>query len=383
LSQFDTVRDRRESGCNKWNRYDADVLPMWVADMDFEVPAPVSAALRDRLDHAILGYGMRQAPLKARIAEWLHARYGWEVTPEAIIPVSGVVPGFNLALRATCSPGAGVVVQTPVYPPMLRAPENWGLRRVEAPLDDADEIDMDRLRLALRDAGHGHNDGAFILCNPHNPTGRVFGLAEVALMAEAALAENVTIVSDEIHCDLTFDGRRHVPIGCLSPEVAARTITLMSAGKTFNIAGLAVCWAVVTDEVLRARFQRAISGVADHPNILGLIATEAALAECEPWRRELIAYLQANRDWLADAVARRLPGVKMRVPEGTYLAWLDCRDSAVAEDPYRFFLDRARVATNPGPDFGAPGQGFVRFNFGCRRATLEEAVARMERALGG
>ncbi len=380
MSQFDTVWDRRASGATKWNRYDADVLPLWVADLDFAVPEPVSVALRERLEHAVLGYGMRQAGLKARIAEWLHSHYGWEVSPEAIIPVTGVVPGFNLALRATCSPGAGVVVQTPLYPPMLRAPENWGLRRVEAPLDDADEVDLDRLRLALRDAGHGSSDGAFILCNPHNPTGRVFGLAEVALMAEAAIAENVAIISDEIHCDLTYDGRRHVPVGCLSPEVAARTITLMSAGKTFNIAGLAVCWAVVTDPALRARFQRAIAGVADHPNILGLVATEAALAEGEPWRRELIGYLQANRDWLVDAVAARLPGVQMRPPEGTFLAWLDCRGSAAGEDPFRFFLDRARVATSPGPDFGPPGQGFVRLNFGCRSATLEEAVARMEGA---
>jgi len=242
-------------------------------------------------------------------------------------------------------------------------------------------VDMDRLRLAFRDAGHGSNDGAFILCNPHNPTGRVFGLAEIALMAEAALAENVTIISDEIHCDLLFDGRRHLPIGSLSTEVAARTITLMSAGKTFNIAGLAVGWAVITDEVLRTRFQRAIAGVADHPNILGLIATEAALTECEPWRRELVAYLQGNRDWLVRAVAERLPGVRMRVPEGTYLAWLDCRGSVAAEDPYRFFLDRACVALNPGPDFGAPGHGFVRLNFGCARATLEAAVGRMEAAL--
>ena len=148
----------------------------------------------------------------------------------------------------------------------------------------------------------------------------------------------------------------------------------MSAGKTFNIAGLAVSWAVIPDAALRAQYQRAISGVADHVNILGLIATEAALAEGEPWRRELIAYLQGNRDWLVHAVATRLPGVRMRAPEGTFLAWLDCRDSAAAEDPYRFFLDRARVATNPGPDFGAPGQGFVRLNFGCRRATIEEAV---------
>lgn len=381
MSPFDTLPERRASGCNKWNRYDADVLPMWVADMDFAVPDAVAGAIAARLAHPVLGYGMRQAGLKARIVDWLAMQYGWQVTPEAIIPLPGVVPGFNLALRATCAPGAGVVVQTPVYPPMLKAPENWGLRRIDAPLDAADEVDMDRLRLALRDAGHGASNGAFILCNPHNPTGRAFGLAEVALMAEACLADGVPIISDEIHCDLLFDGRRHVPVGSLSPEVAANTITLMSAGKTFNIAGLCACWAVVTDPVMRSRFVRAIAGVADHVNILGLIATEAALAEGEPWRRQLIAYLQGNRDWLVDAVAARLPGVRMRPPEGTFLGWLDCRDSAAAEDPARFFLDHAGVAFNPGQDFGPPGQGFVRLNFGCPRSVLEEGIDRMAGAL--
>jgi cystathionine beta-lyase len=377
VTRFDTVLARRSSGCSKWNRYAEDVLPMWVADLDFAVAEPIMAALRRRLEHPVLGYGVSQDGLKARIVEWLSARYGWQVAPEAIVPMAGVVPGFNLALRATCAPGAGVVVQTPSYPPMLRAPGNWGLRRIESPLTGTDEIDMAGLRLALREAG----DGAFLLCNPHNPTGRVFGLAELALMAEACLREGVAIVSDEIHCDRLFDGRPHVPIASLSDEVAARTITLMSAGKTWNIAGLNTAWAVVTDEALRARFTRAIAGVAEHANILGLIATEAALAEGGPWREELVAYLQGNRDWLLDAVEQRLPGVRMRRPEGTFLAWLDCRDSAAAADPHRFFLERAKVGLNAGPDFGTPGGGFVRLNFGCPRSVLEEGVARLAAAL--
>jgi cystathionine beta-lyase len=200
-------------------------------------------------------------------------------------------------------------------------------------------------------------------------------------MAQACLAAGVAIVSDEIHCDLLFDGQRHVPVAALSPEVAARTITLMSAGKTWNIAGLNACWAVVPDPALRARFARAIASVADHVNILGLVATEAALAEGEPWRQALLGYLQANRDWLAAAVAARLPGVRMAVPEATFLAWLDCRGSAAAADPHAFFLEKARVGLNSGPDFGPPGEGFVRLNFGCPRATLEEGVGRMAAAL--
>jgi cystathionine beta-lyase len=373
---FDALIARRASGCNKWNRYAEDVLPMWVADMDFAVPEPVLAAIRERLAHPVLGYGINQTGLKAAIVAWLEAQYGWTVPVEAIIPMPGVVPGFNLALRATCAADAGVVVQTPVYPPMLKATENWSLRRIDAPLSDAGEVDPDAFRAAVAQAGQG----AFLLCNPHNPSGRVFRRDELAMMAEACLAAGVTIVSDEIHCDLVFDGRAHIPVGSLSPEVAARTITLMSAGKTFNIAGMNACWAIVTDPALRGRFQRAIAGVADHVNILGLVATEAALTQGEPWRRAVLAYLQGNRDALVAGV-RMLPGVTMQAPEGTYLGWLDCRGSAAATDPQRFFLERAKVGFNPGPDFGPPGAGFVRLNFGCPRAMLEEGLSRMARAL--
>jgi cystathionine beta-lyase len=378
VSLFDMLPERRASGCVKWTRYAEDVLPMWVADMDFPVAQPIMDAIQARLSHPVLGYGVQQVGLKARIVAWMAEQYGWDVAPEAIIAMPGVVPGFNLALRAACKPGAGVVVQTPVYPPMLAAPGHWEMRRIEAPLTEADEPDLDALRAALAEAGPG---GAFMLCNPHNPTGRVFRRAELAAMAEACVAADATIIADEIHCDLLFDGRRHIPVASLAPEIAARTITLMSAGKTWNIAGLNACWAVVTDAALRDRFSRAIAGVADHVNILGLVATEAALGAGEPWRQQALAYLQANRDWLVTAVAERLPGVTMRAPEGTYLAWLDCRGSRAMPDPQRFFLEEARVGLNPGPDFGGPGHGFVRLNFGCPRATLEEGIERMALAL--
>jgi cystathionine beta-lyase len=377
---FDASIERRGSGCSKWTRYAEDVLPMWVADMDFASAPPILDALRERVGHGVLGYGMAQGSLVRAILAHLDRHYGWQVEPEAILPLTGVVPGFNLALRALCAPGAGALVQTPVYPPMLKAPENWRLRRVEAPLRPDGTVDPAAFRAAAREAGQG---GAFLLCNPHNPTGRVFRREELAAMAEACLAEGLAIVSDEIHCDLVFDGARHLPVAMLAPEVAARTVTLMSAGKTWNIAGLAVGWAVVPDPALRARFAAARAGLADHPNILGLIATEAALREGEPWRRAVLGYLRANRDWLHEAVAARLAGVRMARPEGTYLAWLDCSGAApaVAADPAGFFLRAAKVGFNPGPDFGAPGRGHLRLNFGCPRATLEEGLARMERAL--
>jgi cystathionine beta-lyase len=379
VSPFDSVIERRGSGCNKWNRFAEDVLPMWVADMDFAAAPPILAALRDRVDHGVLGYGMAQERLRSAILAHLEHQYGWRVAPEAVVPLPGVVPGFNLALRALCQPGAGVLVQTPVYPPMLKAPENWGLRRVDAPLGPDGSVDPAAFHAAATEAGQG---GAFLLCNPHNPSGRVFRREELEAMASACLDAGLAIVSDDIHCDLLFDGRRHLPVATLSPEVAVRTITLMSAGKTWNIAGLNAAWAVVPDAGLRARFAAARAGIADHANILGLIATVAALEEGEGWRREVIAYLQANRDWLVEAVAARLPGIRMNRPEGTYLAWLDCAGAVppVAADPHDFFL-AAGIGFNPGPDFGPPGRHCVRLNFGCPRPMLEEGVARMERAL--
>lgn len=379
MTIFDELIERRASGCNKWNRYAEDVLPMWVADMDFRAPDCVLDALRERVDHGVLGYGMAQPKLRAAIQAHLDRMYGWRVAEEAIVPLPGVVPGFNLALRAACAPGAGVVVQTPVYPPMLKAPEHFGDRRIEAPLDAAGGIDMDAFRAAARDAP----GGGFLLCNPHNPLGRVFTRGELEAMAAACLEHRLTIISDEIHCDILFDGRRHIPVASLSPEVGRRSITLMSAGKTWNIAGLNAAWAVVEDPELRARYAAVRAGLADHANILGLIATIAALEGGEAWRREVVAYLQANRDWLMAAVATRLPGITMPKPEGTYLAWLDCAGAArrVADDPQGFFLSAAKVGFNPGIDFGLPGRHHVRLNFGCPRATLEEGIARMEAAL--
>lgn len=379
MTVFDELIERRASGCNKWNRYAEDVLPMWVADMDFRAPDNILEALRERVDHGVLGYGMAQPRLRASIQAHLDRMYGWRVAEEAIVPLPGVVPGFNLALRATCAPGAGVVVQTPVYPPMLKAPEHFGHRRIEAPLDAAGRIDPDAFRAATREA----RGGGFLLCNPHNPLGRVFTRAELEGMAEACLEHRLTIISDEIHCDILFDDRRHIPVASLSPEIARHSITLMSAGKTWNIAGLNAAWAVVEDPDLRARYAAARAGIADHANILGLLATVAALDGGEAWRRQAIAYLQANRDWLMQAVASRLPGLSMPKPEGTYLAWLDCAGAPplVADDPQGFFLSAAKVGFNPGTDFGPPGRHHVRLNFGCPRATLEEGIARMERAL--
>mgnify|MGYP006271830825 CR=1 FL=1 len=382
ITDFDTSLDRRAAAdCRKWNRYAADILPLWVADMDFAVPAPILEALRARIAHPAFGYAAAPPSLIDTIRAMLETRHGWRVAPEAIVMLPGVEPGFNMALRGLLAPGDGVIVQTPVYAPLRAAPENWKLRRIEVPLATTrDEIaaDLPALTAALAEPG----TRALLLCNPHNPTGKVYTRTELTAIAAACLSHGTLVVSDEIHCDLVHDGARHQPIAALAPEIAARSVTLMSASKTYNIAGLKAAFAIVPDPELRRRFVAARAGMVDSVNLIGLAATEAALAGCDNWRRALVAYLSSNRDFLAVELARRFPAIGFRPPQASFLAWLDCRGLGLDEDPQAFFLDTARVAFSAGGEFGALGAGHVRLNFGCRRATLAEALDRMEVALG-
>jgi cystathionine beta-lyase len=374
---FTTVIERRGTASSKWSRHAPDVLPMWVADMDFAAAPAILEALRRRLDHPMLGYGVPSAALRAQILASLQADYGWQVAEEALVFLPGVVAGFNMAARAFCPPGGALLLQPPVYHPMLHCPGHWGLARHEAPLrrDGAGfAIDLAEFRAAV--AG----TGAFLLCNPHNPVGKVFSRAELAAMAEACLAAGAVIVADEIHAGLVLDGRRHIPIATLDPAIAARTITLMSASKAYNIAGLATAFAIIPDAGLRARFQAARGGMVEGANVLGLEATRAAYAEGGPWLAALLKVLEANRDTLLRAAGTRLPGVSMAPAEATSLAWLDCTALPVA-DPHAFFLEHARVAFNAGPDFGTGGARHVRLNFGCPPALLEEGIARMQAAI--
>ncbi len=371
---FDAEWNRLGTGSKKWSKYPADVLPLWVADMDFAVAPEILAALRARLDHPVLGYAAPQDSLRAQIVASMQDNYGWRIAPEAIVFLPGVEPGFNMALKAFLEPGDGVLVQTPAYSPILGAPDHWGLRRVEAPLpSDGGPIDMDRFRAAAAAAR------AFLFCHPHNPLGRVFSRGELIAMAAACLDAGVLILSDEIHCDLLHEARRHIPMAALDDAVAKTTITLMSASKTYNIAGLKTAFAIIPNAALRARFDAGRLGLVDSVNLMGLEATRAAYGEAGAWKAGLLAYLQANRDHLAAVIAARFPGIVMHKPQATFLAWLDCR--ALGRDPYALFLDHARVGLSPGAEFGEQGAGFVRLNFGCTRKTLDAALDRMEAAL--
>jgi cystathionine beta-lyase len=378
---FDAPIDRRAAAdCRKWNRYPADTLPMWVADMDFAVPEPIQAALRTRLAHPVFGYAGPPASLIEAILEMLEVRHGWKVAPEAIVMLPGVEPGFNMALRGLLSPGDGVVVQTPIYAPILAAPLHWGQRRIEVPLKpiaSGFSADLPALENAFAEKG----TKAFLLCNPHNPTGKVYDADELSVIAASCLRHNVLIISDEIHGDLVYEGGRHYPIALLAPEIAERSITLMSASKTYNIAGLKAAFAIIPNAALRQAFVSARAGMVDSVNLMGLVATEAALRECKAWRHALLIYLQENRDFLASEIAQRFPMIGYQPPQASFLAWLDCRGIALAVEPAQFFLERARIAVSAGEEFGTLGAGHIRLNYGCRRATLAASLDRLEQAL--
>lgn len=378
---FDTVIDRRGTDSSKWSRFDPDVIPMPVADMDFPIAPPILEALRTRLEHPFLGYGAITEEIQAVFADRLQRRYGWKVAPEAILPVPGVIPGFNMALRGFTKPGDSIVLQTPAYPPILKAHENHGLQRREALLvPDANaryEVDWPSFESAF-DA----TSKAFILCNPHNPVGRMFTPAELQRMAEISLRSNALIISDEIHCDVALGGSVHTPIAALSPEIEARTITLMAPSKTFNLAGMKASVAIIPAEDLRAQFEAARGGMVGAINILGAHAMLAAYRDGDAWLEQLTAYLTANRDYLASFVAERLPGITMSPLEGTYLAWLDCTALELPDnDAFTWILENARVGLGEGVNFGERGEGFVRLNFGCPRPLLEEALERIATAV--
>lgn len=377
---FDQLIDRRHSDSCKWNDYGDDVLPMWVADMDFVSPEPVLRALHERVEHGVFGYGIDLPELQTVTVDRLASLYGWHVLPQDLVFVPGVVTGFNLACRAVASPGDGMLVQTPVYPPILRVPCNAGLTCDEMELtrqpDGYYVIDFDVFEKTITDRTR-----VFILSNPHNPVGRAFQRRELECMAEICLRRNVVICSDEIHCDLLFKGVRHWPIASLDAEIADRTITLMAPSKTFNIAGLQCSVAIIQNAKLRKKYKAARADLVHEVNVLGLVAALAAYRDGQEWLDEMLRYLEANRDLLVQYVGEHMPGIRMGKPEATYLAWLDCRQAGIPGNPHKFFLEQAKVAVNDGEAFGRGGQGFVRLNFGCPRSTLLEALDKMQAAL--
>jgi cystathionine beta-lyase len=386
IYEFDHMPDRRPTDSVKWNLYDSDVLPMWVADMDFTVAEPIRQSLRERIEHGIFGYpSVHPKPeevtgFKQVLIERMHMLYNWNVAAEEIILLPGVITGLNLTCQAVAAADGNVVVQTPVYPPFLSVASHANMHRVDVPLhrlaDGRYEIDWD-----VFDAGLTDKTRLFILCNPHNPVGRVFRKEELERMAEICLHKGVSICSDEIHCDLIFNGHKHIPIASLGKEISRNTVTLMSPTKTFNIAGLQCSFAIVQNEELRKKLNGSMKGLVMWVNMFGTNAAEVAYRDGQEWLSQVMNYLEGNRDYLYKTIKTELPELDMVKPEGTYLAWLDCRHSGIQGNPYEFFLREARVAFNDGVTFGEGGEGFVRLNFACTRQTLTQVLERMKAAL--
>ena len=380
IYNFDITPDRLHTDSVKWRHYGDDVLPLWVADMDFPSPQPVIQALEERVAHGVFGYTDDNTQFRQVLVERMAELYNWEIQSKDIVFVPGVVVGFNLASHTVATPDGGVLVQTPVYPPMLGAAAAADMTHQETELshlvDGFYSIDFDAFEAAVT-----AQTRLFLLCNPHNPTGRVFTQVELEQMAEICLKREVVICSDEIHCDLIFPGYRHIPIASLDPEIAQNTITLVAPSKTFNIAGLECSAAIIQNPVLRGQYKKASKGLVGGVNLLGSLAGLVAYRDGNEWLQQLLVYLEANRDFLYDYVQREFPGISMTKPEGTYLAWLDCRQALIQGNPHEFFLREARVALNDGVDFGRGGEGFVRLNFGCSRLTLTEALERMKNSL--
>lgn len=393
MPSFDQVIDRRDTRSLKWTRYGRDVLPLWVADMDFPAPEPILQALHAAVDHGVFGYELPTLKLREAVAARMETLYGWKISPEMVVATPGIVAAFKVAARAVCRPGEGVLVQPPVYHPFLEVPEETGtvgqfapLRQVKGQHTLRYEIDWRVFESAIN--SNGTRTGMFLLCQPHNPTGQIYTGAELERMAELCQHNGIGICADEIHSELLLGGARHVPLASLSSEIARRTITLVSASKTFNVVGLFCGFAIIPDPELRSRYRKVLDDLGLHANSLGLIAAEVALSgACDSWLKELRAYLTGNRDYVADFVTKELPGIRVTVPDATYLAWLDCeelvRNGKMSSDPHRFFLRQAKVALNRGADFGTGGENFVRLNFGCPRSTLAEALQRMKAALMG
>ena len=373
MSSFDTPIDRRGSDSFKWGKYAGrDILPLWVADMDFAAPPAVLDALHRRIEHGVFGYGGPWPSLTESVLAHLQGEYGWSIEPEWLVWLPGLVSGLNVACRAV---DGEVLTATPIYPPFLSAPHFSGrkLNRVDLALDENRwHWDMAALQQATTAATR-----LFLFCHPHNPVGRCWSRDELLALADYAERNDLVVCSDEIHCGLILDAdKRHIPFASLSPAAAQRSITLLAPSKTFNIPGLGCAFAVIPNPALRRRFEQAMHGIVPHVNVLGLAACEAALRHGGDWHRELIAYLHGNRDRVAATMAS-LPGVRMAPVEATYLAWIDVRDLRLAKPAAHF--EAHGIGLSDGSDFGAPG--WLRLNFGCPRATLDEALSRFERAV--
>ena len=381
---FDHVPNRRDPNVvNKWTYYPGNPLPMWVADMDFPAPKPILDELQKAVRQGVLGYELPSKVLLETVAARMDRLYRWKVKPEWVVPVTGIVSGFNVAARAFASAKKGLLIQSPVYNEFHEVKNNVQIPQLDAPLIKSVQenilhyqIDWDTFQKQVKKAG------IFLLCNPHNPLGINFSRKDLLRMAEICLENKVLIVSDEIHSELMLDGNKFTPLAKLSSEIAKNTITLVSPSKTFNVPGLFCGFAIVPDKTLRAQYTKMVEHLRLHVSSMGLRSARVAFSgRCDNWLIALRRYLTANRDFLVDYVADYMPGVRVTVPDATYLAWLDFTQLNLPKSPFDFFMKNANVALSDGKIFGPEGDGHARLNFGTSRALLKRGLDKMSKAL--
>ncbi|KPK32776.1 MAG: aspartate aminotransferase [Betaproteobacteria bacterium SG8_40] len=372
---FDTMPDRRDAASSKWEKYgNRDIIPLWVADMDFRTAPCIIDTLSKRVQHGIFGYTQPPRELPGVITHALERDFDWRIDPDWLVWMPSLVVGLNVVSRAFANEGEEILTAVPIYPPFLSAPRNAGCVAVTAPLEQSDGRwvwDFDALEKSVT-----NKTRTLLLCSPHNPTGRVWTRDELQQLAAFCDRHDLVLVSDEIHSGLVLDrDKRHIPIASLG-DVAGRTVTLLSASKTFNLPGLGCAFAIVSDERLRARIEKTMRGIVHHVGALGYFATMAAYRDGKPWQLALLDYLRGNRDLVETRIAT-MPGLRTWHVEATYLAWIDARALPV-DNPVRFFED-AGIGLYDGTLFDAPG--FLRLNFACPRSLLASALDRMQHAV--
>lgn len=371
---FELPVNRKNTFSFKWERYkDKDILPLWVADSEFECAPEITEALKERVEHGVFGYHLpnEYLPAKKAVVRWLQQKHDWLIKPEWIVWTPGVVPAFNMACKAYCQPGDKVLIQVPNYPPMLQAPELNGLEREEVGTvlkNGRWTLDFEQLEAKAADP----KTTLFIMCNPMNPVGSVMTADELATIEQICLKHNVTLCSDEIHCDLILDEQAtHIPAGKLD-EIGSKAITLMAASKTFNVAGLGTSFAIIEDAKVRRQFIKAGAGIVPWVNIMGLVATEIAFTKCDDWHQAQLDYLRQNLDYLVQQV-EKLNGFSIIKPQATFLAWVDA--SGLGVDDVHKYMESKGLGPSPGRDFGWPE--YTRLNFACPKGMLEQAFDRL------
>lgn len=384
---FDQVIDRRGSDSVKWSNYPDDVIPMWVADSDFNAPKEIVTSIRRRLEHPLFGYTGESFNdlLDTAARHWVSSRFGWNLPEKHSAFAPGVVSSICMAVQAFTRPGENVVTLSPAYPPLIHKPRQNGRVSLASPMrrnaHGHYSIDFEDLEEKLSRS----STSLFLLCNPHNPTGRVFSREELQRIAELCLASGVLIFSDEIHCDYVHQGR-HIAMPTISPAVAASTLVSINPSKTFNIAGLHTAAVLSENPELLKRYKKASEAAGLHPTIPGVLGFHAAYTECAAYADAVREYVRANQIFAVDYITRNIPYLKASLPESTYLLWVDCRALMLDQHELeRLFIEKARVAPSPGSGYnslhGNEGENFIRLNLACPRSTVEEALGRIKKAL--